>query len=487
MNFFHFKLKITRRNKICQFFFLFFIIFLLLYTYSSSQEKSSAEIILSEGTLTDEQFYGEYTYRHYTGPPFNEDIFQVFHDDQIVYQSKVAFGFSLYQENELYSHGKDITGDGIPNLLVFEGGGGSSAFSDSCHVLSLGEQCKLIQTLPVGEFVDLNEDGILEYLTRDGVFTFWYAGHANSPAPRMVLAYREGQYRLAPTLMYQPLPEQEVIARKVSEARAQCEKLKAQECLFNCWHEDEVYLDPSVWTFMLDLLYTGHPKEAMDFLDQVWPEGEEGKELFLIEFKQRLNSSKKWKRIRDELYQTQEEKALWTMKVGEGYGQIKIFSTPTEATVIFDGERKGQTPFALSGIPVGEYTITLDKLGYEEWEEEILIFSNQEIEVDVRLLVRTDNVIVRIWISPNEKANILIDGEYVGERSLLLKNVPQGEHTIKVTKEGYQDWESTLSFYQGESYIVTVDLKAIPEEEVLLSDVIWIPIGLLLFMFLIWI
>jgi len=488
MNFFSFKLNITRSgSKMLYSFALFFIIFLFLYTYSYSQEKSSAEIILSEGTLTDEQFYGEYTYRHYTGPPFNEDVFQVFHDDQIVYQSKVAFGFSLYQENELYSHGKDITGDGIPNLLVLEGGGGSSAFSDSCHVLSLGEQCKLIQTLPVGEFVDLNEDGILEYLTRDGVFTFWYAGHANSPAPRMVLAYREGQYKLAPTLMYQPLPEQELITRKVSEARSQCEKLKTQKCYFHCWHQGEVYLDPSVWGFMLDLLYTGHPIEAMDFLDQVWPEGEEGKELFLIEFKQRLNSSKEWKRIRDKLYQTQEEKALWTMKVGEGYGQIKIFSIPTEATVIFDGERKGQTPFSLSGMPVGEYTITLDKLGYEEWEEEILIFANQVIEVDVRLLARTDNAIVRIWISPNEKANILIDGEYVGERSLLLKNVPQGEHTIKVTKEGYQDWENTLSFYQGESYIVTVDLKAIPEEEVLPSNAIWIPIGLLLFMFLIWV
>jgi len=54
-----------------------------------------------------------------------------------------------------------------------------------------------------------------------------------------------------------------------------------------------------------------------------------------------------------------------------------------------------------------------------------------------------------------------------------------------VTKEGYKDWENALSFYPGETHIVAVDLKAIPEEEILLSDVIWIPIGLLLFMFLI--
>ena len=60
MNFFYFKLNITRKgSKILYSLALFFIIFFFLYTFSYSQEKTSEKIILSEGTLTDEQFFGE--------------------------------------------------------------------------------------------------------------------------------------------------------------------------------------------------------------------------------------------------------------------------------------------------------------------------------------------------------------------------------------------------------------------------------------------
>ena len=446
-----------KESKIIHPLVLILIIFLSLYAYSSSREKSSAETILSEGTLTEEQFFGEYTYRCYTGPPLNEDVFQIFHDDQLVYQSQVAFGFSLYPKDEYYSHGDDITGDGIPNLLVLEGGGGSSSFSDSCHVLSLGEECKLIQTLPVGEFVDLDQDSILEYLTCDGIFTFWHAGHADSPAPRMILAYREGQYRLAPDLMYQPLPEQEVITQKIQEVKEECNKLKLQESSLHCWHEDEVYLDPSVWGFMLDLLYTGHPQGALDFLDAVWPEGEEGKELFLIEFKQRLNSSKEWKRIRDELYQTPEEKALWTAETGT----IKITSIPDEAYVSLDRDTKGKTPLTLSDIPLGRYHLILDKSGYEDWEEEILLSSTQQKEIEARLIAKTGDAIVKVWPAPDEskEAMVYLDGEYMGQGFSLIEHVSPGKHTVKVTKEGYKDWENILSFYPGETHVVLADLK----------------------------
>ena len=69
MNSFHFQLNIIRRgSKICQFFVLFFIFFLLLYTFSCSQEKSSDEIIISEGRIIDEQIFGEFTYLHYVVP-----------------------------------------------------------------------------------------------------------------------------------------------------------------------------------------------------------------------------------------------------------------------------------------------------------------------------------------------------------------------------------------------------------------------------------
>ena len=69
MNFLPFKLNITRKgSKILHSFVLFFIIFFFLYTFSCSQEKSSDEIIISEGRIIDEQIFGEFTYLHYVVP-----------------------------------------------------------------------------------------------------------------------------------------------------------------------------------------------------------------------------------------------------------------------------------------------------------------------------------------------------------------------------------------------------------------------------------
>lgn len=463
---------------------IFFLFLFLTFPVLSSRDKD-AQIIISEGHLVEEKIIGNYTYRHYVGPPHDYSVYQLFQGDQLSYQSEVGFEFSLYPEDNYYSHSDDITGDGIPNILVIEVGGGGSGMRDKCHVLSLGEQCKLIQELPVGNFADLNQDGILEYLARDHTFTHWQASYSESPDLRLTLAYKDGQYVLSPSLMVKPLPSQEVIAQKVQEVKEECCKLTLQESSLHCWHQGQVYLAPSVWSFMLDLLYSGHSQEAMDFLDAVWPEGEERKESFLIAFKRSLNQSDDWQIIADVLYQTPEEKALWTIEEEKRTGQFKILSSPEGAIVALDGERKGMTNLILYDIPVGAYTLTLNRLGYEDWERKLLVYSNRVNEVNVRLVARSDNAHVRIWITPNEEADIFIDGEHMGKRTMFFENFPQGKHTIRVTKEGYRDWEDTLTFSPGENYILSVDLEEIPEEVHLLDHTIWIPIGLLLFMFLI--
>lgn len=125
MNLFHFKLNIIKRgSKILHSFVLFLIIFLFLNAFSYSQEKSSDEIIISEWTLTDEQFYSGYTYRHYAGPPYRENIFQIYKGEELFYQLDIGYAYWLGEEEELFHPGDDITGDGIPNLVVMESSGG---------------------------------------------------------------------------------------------------------------------------------------------------------------------------------------------------------------------------------------------------------------------------------------------------------------------------------------------------------------------------
>lgn len=489
MNFLEFKLNITRRgSKITHSLVLVLIIFFLLYAFSSSQEKSSEEIILSEGNLTDEQFFGEYTYHHYTGPPYKFDVFQIFQKDKLVYRSPIGYEYWLYKDNDIYSLGDDITGDGIPNLLVQHSSGYKSG-GIACLVFSLGPDFRNIQTLPQGDFIDLNRDGIiLEYQTYDNTFAYWHASTAHSPYPKLIYQYQEENYQISATFMARPLPTFQEEAQALIQIQKEIAEYETRSLEENCWYYQGTYLSPSVWRYMLDLLYSGHPQEARQFLDKVWPEDKLGKELFLIEFKERLNNSDDWKRIRDELYKITEEKKLWTI----GIGQIKITSTPAGASIIFNGERKDDTPLTLSDIPFGKHQLTLDRSGYEDWKEDIFIYSAQLKEVDVKLVARTGDAIVKVWPFPDEtkESRVFLDGEYVGQGFLLLEQVSPGEHSLKVTKEGYQNWENTLSFYPGETHIVAVDLEAIvkgefPLEKGSLKTSIFVLIGLVIFTFIV--
>ncbi len=46
-----------------------------------------------------------------------------------------------------------------------------------------------------------------------------------------------------------------------------------------------------LWATMLDLIYSGHAKEAYQFLDQAWPPSRAGKETFVSEFRAQLARS----------------------------------------------------------------------------------------------------------------------------------------------------------------------------------------------------
>ena len=100
-------------------------------------------------------------------------------------------------------------------------------------------------------------------------------------------------------------------------------------------------------------------------------------------------------------------------------------------------------------------------------------------------MAKTGDTSVRVRTKPKE-AEVFLDGVYMGKGSLTLKKVTPGEHILKVTKEGYKDWQNTLYFYPGENYLVEAYLKTIAKEEVPLEKgsfktPVFILIGLVIF------
>jgi len=114
--------------------------------------------------------------------------------------------------------GADIRGDGTPGLVVGEWTGGAHCCT-LFHVFDLGKKLRKVATVDAEDagdsrFVDLKGDGKLEFQTFDYNFAYWHASFAESPAPAVILRYRNGGFHFAEELMRKPPPpEPELTAR----------------------------------------------------------------------------------------------------------------------------------------------------------------------------------------------------------------------------------------------------------------------------------
>ena len=485
MNFLQFELDISRRRiKIFFLFILLLIIFLFPYTYSYSRERSSAEIIISEGTLTDEQFFGAYTYRHYTGPLHRENIFQIYKGEELVYQSDIGYAYWLGEEEGLFHPGDDITGDGIPNLVVMEDSGGN-CFNLSCEVFSLGEQFRIIQGLPQGEFVDINQDGKLECIAYQRGFTFWHACHAGSPTPQLVYEYCGPDYLLAPSLMYQPLPKEEEMNQIIEEVKRYCAKAKKEKWRdAHCWHNEEVYLDSSVWRYMLDLMFCGHPDEAYDFLDKVWPEGEKGKSNFIYDFEKQLNRYTIWPALapmfaRIALVKKEDPSASLEEEMTQGV--IYIWSYPENTQVYLNNQYLGEAPLSTDLLAPGEYHIRLSQPDYYNTDITVEVIPLHIQKVKGSLKQKVGNSTLFISSIP-EKADSFLDDTYIGVTPLKIEKILAGAHSLAFMKPGYYLYKKIFAIYPASDREIIAELEE--DKTVYAQDVVWMPLIIIFVLFL---
>ena len=474
------------------------LIFLLIYflcnllTISLSQDDEEIKLILSPENLVKKVVIGEYTFRCYIGPPpFRNNVFQIYKGEELVYQSKVGHAYWLGKKEGLFHPGDDITGDGIPNLVVMYSSGGNSSFNQFCYVFSLGDQFRLIQYLPEGNFVDINQDGKLDCIAYQPGFTFWHACHAGSPVPKIVYEYCDNEYLLAPALMYQPLPEEEEINKTIEEVKRRCAKTKEEKWDHLCWHYEEVYLDSSVWSYMLKLMFSGHSDEAYDFLDKVWPEGEKGKSYFIYDFEKLLNETT-WPALEpifDRIAEVKKEKPSASLEEEILKGTIRIWAYPENTKVYINNEYLGEAPLSTKLLAPGGYNIRLSHLGYHDSYITTNVVPLHIRQVEGSLKQKEGNSTLFVTSNP-EKAEVCLDNTYIGLTPLKIKKIPPGENSLAFIKSDYHLYKEIIQIYPGEDHKITVDLQPKVQERTLFEEYPFIEeklflIGLVIFSFVV--
>lgn len=107
------------------------------------------------------------------------------------------------EEPLLRSVDQDITGNGIPNLVVREFSGGAHCCTTT-YIFELGKE-RFVAFEPISQghstgrqsFVQADDDPALEISIRDWRFAYWKMSYAESPAPDVLLDFREIRDRQA--------------------------------------------------------------------------------------------------------------------------------------------------------------------------------------------------------------------------------------------------------------------------------------------------
>ncbi len=148
----------------------------------------------------------------------------------------------------------------------------------------------------------------------------------------------------------------------------------------------------------------------------------------------------------------------------EEIGQLHLDSSPEGAEVYLNDRYAGKTPLVMDQIRAGEYLARVELSGYQVWNRSIQVNAGRTAFVQANLvsLQRYGSIAVR---SNEDKAQIYLDGQYKGltekNRSVLLEQITEGFHDIRVNLSGYLDWSQRIEVKPNQRVQLTVNLERI--------------------------
>ena len=161
--------------------------------------------------------------------------------------------------------GTDINGDGFPEAIIETYSGGAHCCFGT-QVYSLRAQPKLLLQKPEsnagGQFEDIDDDGIQEFITYDDILAYQYCPYAGSPFVKSILAYNPVTELYEPASPLYP----ESYANDILETTAKAETAQASE--YGEWDETTKC---AVLPMVLAHIYSGDPETALEELRRVYP------------------------------------------------------------------------------------------------------------------------------------------------------------------------------------------------------------------------
>jgi hypothetical protein len=159
----------------------------------------------------------------------------------------------------------------------------------------------------------------------------------------------------------------------------------------------------------------------------------------------------------------------------EGAGRLLVHSTPAGARVFVDGRDQGKTPLAVQDLSSGAHRVRVVRDGYAPEERRISITVSRPAQsmtvalspvrgTESRPLTAASGTVGRFFgalavESRPPGATVFVDGKLVGTTPMHLPSVSAGEHAVRLEREGYRRWSSSVRVVATEQNRVTASLE----------------------------
>jgi serine/threonine-protein kinase len=156
----------------------------------------------------------------------------------------------------------------------------------------------------------------------------------------------------------------------------------------------------------------------------------------------------------------------------EKSGSLLIRSTPANADVLVNGRPGGKTPLTLRDLPLGSYTIVVAHEGYGSEERKLQLTARRptaatSFDLQPVPAARGDRTVdtaagkpasVTVLSRP-AGAQVFVNDRLVGSTPVTVFDLPSGAATVRILKDGYETWTTTVVVGDGQQTRVSASLE----------------------------
>ena len=145
-------------------------------------------------------------------------------------------------------------------------------------------------------------------------------------------------------------------------------------------------------------------------------------------------------------------------------GQLQVNVNPDGANVSLDGVLigRGDTNRVL---PAGQYTLRVSAAGYQDFQQTVTIQNGQITRVNASLQQVQVNGTLQVLAPAG--SSVTLDGVLIA-RGNTNRVVPAGQYTVRVTLNGFQDFQQVVNVQAGQTTTVQANLQPIANEGTLI-------------------